>query len=488
MPPCPPRLLCFFLLTAAAAQAAVIPDNYTPENNGLLFGETSGDFYNYAPCVMLDDDGSAHAWYCANEASGDVTDCVAYRHGLKQDGVWHWSPRQDVLNHGAQGEWDSRHVCDPDVVRGNFTYNGRNYRYLMAYLGCTSNDNSANSTGLAVANSPAGPWLKTTAINPLLNFNADFPGYNGDPWLWGYGQATLVNLDKNARILIFFTGVKSDTGQRVEEWDLSNLNAPVLLFSSNLNNSGTAQLDSPVPDYLSNASVAYDAARARFLMLCDTHPWDNSIEPTNIPTTSRLHALKDIPGVTPGSVFQSLNYTWKILHDLDPVTTGFPRNHNTAIVRDPFGWLPDGDTIETIYTTSITSNVWVDTLWSYRLRRHAFPIPVNTAALTSDEFLAYALINGPINKIPATNGTLTHLPSTSLSNGSLSMTFTPARAGFTYEVQRSNDLQTWTTLQSLTGPALPTNATAAPVTILSPTSVNETPRQFLRLKITPPRE
>ncbi|MDR1788786.1 MAG: sialate O-acetylesterase [Opitutaceae bacterium] len=104
------------------------------------------------------------------------------------------------------------------------------------------------------------------------------------------------------------------------------------------------------------------------------------------------------------------------------------------------------------------------------------------ASLAQDDLLAYALIPGPDGVLPETGGDLSHLPQTALSDGTLSLTFTPARAGFTYELQRSTDLQNWTTLHTITTPA------ALPVTLPADLPVATTPRQFLRLKITPPQK
>ncbi|MDR1789139.1 MAG: hypothetical protein LBR12_02075, partial [Opitutaceae bacterium] len=101
------------------------------------------------------------------------------------------------------------------------------------------------------------------------------------------------------------------------------------------------------------------------------------------------------------------------------------------------------------------------------------------AALPLNAFLAYALIPGPDATLPATNGSTAHLPVTRISNDTLSINFTPARAGFTYEIQRSLDLQTWETLQTIPG------GSSTPLTLVSPLPVSAAPKQFLRLKITP---
>ncbi|MDR1789836.1 MAG: hypothetical protein LBR12_05790, partial [Opitutaceae bacterium] len=110
------------------------------------------------------------------------------------------------------------------------------------------------------------------------------------------------------------------------------------------------------------------------------------------------------------------------------------------------------------------------------------PPPFNPRALSADDFLAYALIPGPDAEVPQTGGGLSHLPAVRLAGGDLSMTFRPARAGFTYQPQKSTDLRTW---ENLFAPVTPSVPGAPPVTIEAPA---DSPRQFLRLKITAPNE
>lgn len=112
-------------------------------------------------------------------------------------------------------------------------------------------------------------------------------------------------------------------------------------------------------------------------------------------------------------------------------------------------------------------------------------LPSRPALLTTDHHLAYALSDTytlDADGAPSTGGDLSHLPKTTVKDGTLSITFTPARPDcYIYEVQQSRDLRTWATLKTL-GPA---ELTGDPVTIKSDDEVTTTPSQFLRLKITP---
>ncbi|MDR1789407.1 MAG: hypothetical protein LBR12_03530, partial [Opitutaceae bacterium] len=102
----------------------------------------------------------------------------------------------------------------------------------------------------------------------------------------------------------------------------------------------------------------------------------------------------------------------------------------------------------------------------------------NPSDLPTDALLAYALTDayvlGPDN-LPSTNGSVAHLPKTTLSGGDLSLAFTPLRPECRYEVQRSLDLQTWETVATV-----PPSETEVSVSVPA-----ASPRLFLRLKITP---
>lgn len=173
--------------------------------NYQLFEHNKGEdktmeyFYNYCPTIF-EEDGVRHIYYCANKKHGNVTDYVAYRKGVKDEtGRFIYSDIQYVLE-PTENSWDSRHVCDPSVVKGEFTYNQENYNYLMAYLGCVTSDNTSNEVGLAVSKSPEGPWIKV-GDGPFCDYELN----DNSGFQWGYGQPSLVSVDRKSEILLFYT-------------------------------------------------------------------------------------------------------------------------------------------------------------------------------------------------------------------------------------------------------------------------------------------
>lgn len=310
-----------------------------------LFGESPDEnFYNYCPSVMMEGERTMHIWYCSNRVSGNVTDHVAYRTGtLGDDGKWSFSEKQLVLQPGNGSAWDSRHVCDPSVIKGRFSYGGEEYAYLMAYLGCKTDNSTANEVGLAFAKTPAGPWVKYGA-NPIAGFCASAE-YN--PANWGYGQPSLVSMDRAGKVFLFYTkGVPTGTFTEVELWDLSDADHPVKMKEAALTNTEVA---------LNNADFAYDPAVNRFYCVKEDHkagewyPTDGGVDWISGSVSVLEIEAPDADDVRDG-IFDSVTYTKK--GTVDEAATGYPRNHNAGLLTDAYGWIAESGTFPVVYTVS----------------------------------------------------------------------------------------------------------------------------------------
>ena len=351
-----------------------VPEGYVAETEaGLMFDEPeNAKIYNYCPCVIVDgNDG--HVWYCSSvteNIGGD--DHIAYRHGKKVNGTWYWGPRQVILTYEPD-TWYSGNICDPDVVQGEFHYKGETYGWLMAVLGCTTKDNSANMFGFKVAKNPEGPWIDVPEISPLYDFYEYHPGYvyNGYNFIWGWGQCSLINLDKKGKVMLFYTG-RSGTGQKLEYWDFSDLENPKGIYEAEVRNNGVLKLTGET-DSICNAQFMYDEEKDRFYMISDTHPFSSEEWPTNLPYSSRIYYLDNVTNRELGYVFQYKKLEWKELFTLDEERTGFARNHNCCFYRDPYGWKLPGDKLEVAYTMSETGADW-KVLFTYRIYRYEYQL------------------------------------------------------------------------------------------------------------------
>lgn len=336
-------------------------------------GETETDqFYNYCP-TSFEEDGVRHIYYCANKIHGNVTDYIAYRRGVKNEkGIWEYSEISYVLA-PTENTWDSRHVCDPSVIKGVFNYNEETYNYLMAYLGCVTSDNTKNEVGLAIAKKPEGPWIKINN-NPICHYELnDNKGFQ-----WGYGQPSLVSVDKASEVLLFYTvGDGASTYTRVERWDFSSLNNPVMVsdnykrvITRGLKNLNNAQ------DYISNADFAYDPTSGRIYMIKDDHP---SPEGASVGSGVTIYYLEEdfenkdfYPGYT---LFNVVGDMWNEMDHIDVSVSGFALNHNSGFVTDAYGWTLSNKNIDCLFTAAnfYPSSFW-GTLGSYRIYQYTMEI------------------------------------------------------------------------------------------------------------------
>ncbi|MGI6714520.1 MAG: hypothetical protein ACOX3K_05720 [Bacilli bacterium] len=322
-------------------------------------------YYNYCPSIF-EEDGIRHIYYCTNQDWGNVTDYVGYRQGTYTAGSgWTYSDLQYVLGPGSSGQWDARHTCDPAVVKGVFSYQGETYHYLMAYLGSAQNDSMGNESGFAVAKTPAGPWIKCTTLNPFIPFDAEND-------VWGNGQACMINLDYQGRIIYFYShGGKDGTYEIVCEYELSNLDSPVLIRKSRLYTNGQ------IPNDITNndAEFSYDEANRRLIMVKAKHPYNtDGFNPSFICERLILYVLDLSDDVQPfDEVFKGASMkNWEYLGEIDKSVSGFDRNHNPGLVTDPYGRNLSSEIIEVNYAVCVCADDFWSQLSTYRIYGTSF--------------------------------------------------------------------------------------------------------------------
>ncbi len=326
------------------------------------FAPSEAGIYNYCPSIMETADGSRYIYYCTNTEPNRIVDHIAVRRGSKRaDGGTEWG-EEHILLSPTPGTWDAMHVCDPSVIAGEFSYAGEGYSYLMAYLGCTSSDNQENKLGLAVAKSPMGPFVKVGNA-PLVDFIADvdFEGFQ-----WGVGQASLVSIDKQGKVWLFYTrGDRNGTRIIADVWELSDPSAPRRESSEELTAKGLYDLNGQA-DFMNNADLVYDPDERRFYASSDCHP-NPSDTPNYISSGVRVSFFTHAKGQTSG--FSDCR--WMGLGGVTPQSSGFPRNHNSGLLRDAYGHLPSCEHLTVFYAVSVTGE---ESLWSYRIYATPFAL------------------------------------------------------------------------------------------------------------------
>ncbi len=320
----------------------------------LFSPSNSIGIYNYCPTVIDLEDGTRYIYYCTNKDSYNVIDYIGCRKGTLTESGYVWSDETRVLA-PTSGSWDAKHTCDPSVIKGEFEYSGEEYSYLLAYLGCTSEDNQENKIGLAVAKSPEGPFVKIGTA-PLIDFAKD-PSIS--VFQWGVGQPCLVSKDMKSTVWMFYTrGDKFGTRTVVRECDFSDLDNPVLGEEITLSTNGLVTLDNAT-DIINNADFMYDADKNVFYSASDCHP-NPANEPNYIASHFRLSSFS-------GTDFA--NASWKNIATVGESLTGYARNHNVGLVRDAYGHTTSAKNATVYYTVSVTGSL---SLWSYRIHEYNF--------------------------------------------------------------------------------------------------------------------
>lgn len=324
-------------------------------NSGQMFDDI-GERYNYCPSVIQDGETSRYIFYCANKDPGVIRDHIYYRKGIYRDDKWVWSSPFIALSPSENG-WDSIHVCDPDVVKGTFDYNGHIYTWAMFYLGCDTLDNTHNQIGVALADDLNGPWIKWSG-NPIVS-------YPRDSW-WGVGQPSIINLDRKGKIILFYTrGSSTGTTMHWRKYDLSNMNSPLIEGGGEIPTDGLTEIDGSSV-ILHNGALAYDNIDYKLYLVRERHPFDND-DPSFISSQLQI-------AVTSINTIWNSSGTWKVLGNISSSVSGKPRNHNGCIVKDVYGNIPDRDYIEVFYTVAET-RPFPACLWTYRI--YATKIKIN---------------------------------------------------------------------------------------------------------------
>ncbi|MET8868970.1 hypothetical protein ABZW11_39095 [Nonomuraea sp. NPDC004580] len=356
-------------LPPAYAWAPAVSSSGVPLPGGIYPGSAryqSAGFYQYAPSVVQTSDTQRIIYYCANtveyDRSGGNALAATHDHVLfnvgtrRQDGSYSWGPTQvalrprlepgDAQYHPATPSWAAYHICDPDVIKGRFTYtapgaDAKTYTWAMFFTGADDDDHGAdgrfNVIGVALAASPLGPW--TIVAEPVVDI--DEPDYNAAGY--GVGQPSVTSVDQQGNLLLFYSGLDcaaldapdpscdvADRGTAVRTLDLGDAGAPVLGERRFVTTAGLTP-EPFLPNsgrFLHNASWAYDPSRASFVVSRDTGPLDGN----------EIQANVEVDRLAGSSVWEG-GGTWTVVGQITAGQSGHRWNHNSGLVRDSYGGL-----------------------------------------------------------------------------------------------------------------------------------------------------
>ncbi len=134
--------------------------------------------------------------YTTNAESGEEDNVIAIMKGEKDANGWAYGAGKTILEPGSG--WD-KYLGSASIVKGDFSYKGESYGYLMAYAATAQEDGLAQSIGLAVAKQIDGQYVRVGDA-PVLSY--DKGQYGNNP---GFYAPSLVNKDGKSAVGLFYT-------------------------------------------------------------------------------------------------------------------------------------------------------------------------------------------------------------------------------------------------------------------------------------------
>lgn len=191
------------IIATIALAAAVLTPTFDP----------GAGVYAYA----FDPHTDGTTYYCGNPATPWWIADTAVRHTPDGDDIVALAP--------TPGAWDSRHVCDPDVIAGEFGHDGHTYRWAMFYTGTADpwGDGTQNSVGIALSDDQT-EWVHLD--RPLI------PNPKPGTRAWGVGQPSAIPMFDQSTVLLTWTGpneAAKSAGVFAQIIDLADVDHPVTI-------------------------------------------------------------------------------------------------------------------------------------------------------------------------------------------------------------------------------------------------------------------
>lgn len=350
---------------AEPTTSAPLAESSLPASRPLGVNPATGNFYSYAPSIV-EQGNVRHVFYCGNRDSGKVHDHVMLSVGRREGTTWTYSAPRVAFGPDQGPAWANYHMCDPQVLRGRFEWNGHVYPWAMFFTAygcrtqaapCPPDQESPNQLGVAFSDSlDAGPSGWKVYPTPLISAELEF-GTRCPAGHYCVGQPAATSIDGAGRLLLFYQG----NGFVRREVDLSNMATPVIGPRVPLPAAG-------LPDWLHNASVLYRPDRDRFFISYDAGVWNKDPNGPPVQTDTVLASIE-------GAAIWSGSGTWRVEERITPAHSGHAFNHNSGLVQTPFGTTPS-TTLEVVHTVA---NGWTPSggwgVWTYRLWFNTYPMP-----------------------------------------------------------------------------------------------------------------
>ncbi len=353
-----------------------------------------GLFYTYAPSVIQTNPTTRNIFDCENSASDVVHDHVYLSVGHLIHGQWEYGPLKDVFgpeDDPSPSGFFSVHACEPEVIGGDFHFGGRQYNWALLFTAESSATNATNQLGVAFAKNLAGPWKPD--LTPIVQTSDDF-GHNAFPYncptnLYCLGQPAAIGIGSSGHILVTYMSNAGSPGNDkapseglvLRELNLSNVPAtgPCPKCFVRLPNGRTVEavtqagLGSWPPD---DASIAYDAPKNQVVISYDSGP------PNNTPDEAPVTPWVSVATINEAELLSG-HGVWHLLGAVGSCISGHTLNHNSGLVREPNGDMPNGTKLSMVYTVANHNLHTLWGVWGYRMWDIETPLGVGLSSQAS---------------------------------------------------------------------------------------------------------
>ena len=226
-----------------------------------IFDDPLG-IYDKDPSVIVEGD-KQYVFYTTNEVENVSGDVIAMRVGTKQGDKYVYSDAKICLRPSENG-WDSVRVSNPDVVKGEFKYQGTTYSYLLAYQGNSKVKDKIYEIGFAVSNDLEN-WTKV-GDKAVITYSSYALGS-----AYGCGAPSLVSYDQKGKVYCFYTYADAlITSTRVNYLDCSDLDNILMGEPSAVSSHGLQDKNADV--IFNNADFMIDKGTNTLYVVRDRNP------------------------------------------------------------------------------------------------------------------------------------------------------------------------------------------------------------------------
>lgn len=213
---------------------------------------------------MLQDGDTRYLIYTTNKTKAEEDNVIALRTGIKETDGWVYA-EQKVLLEASETGWD-QYLGSASITKGEFTYGGETYSYLMAYQGSAMSNQTANQIGFAVAKTIDGTYVRVGNA-PVVTYDAAQYGAN----MVGCYAPSIVNYNKAGGVRVFYT-LADAFGHYAYFMDVDATNLDkVKGVKAMITNKGNLQSGDAVTMF-PNADFAYDDVNKVFYAVKDFSP------------------------------------------------------------------------------------------------------------------------------------------------------------------------------------------------------------------------